>query len=308
MAVAKVCGIETEYGIHPSGRDANPIASSSCSSTPTSAELARVIGWDFEDETPRQRRPRLRPGGRPCPRRSRPTWPTPCSPTAPATTSTTPTRSTPRPSARPPRGRRSTTRPGEEVLRRSMASADGPCRRARRSSSTRTTPTARATPTARHENYLMDRACPSPASSALITPHFVTRQIFTGAGKVGCETAGRGGDVPAFQLTPARRVLRGGGRPRDHAEAADHQHPRRAPRRSPAVPPPARHHRRRQPVRGGDLPQAGHHRPGAGHDRGRRLRRRSTWPSRDPVPGHAARSPSTRPCRTVARAWPTAGR
>ena len=42
---------------------------------------------------------------------------------------------------------------------------------------------------------------------------------------------------------PARRLLRGRGRARDHAEAADHQHPRRAARRPGEVPPAARDHR-----------------------------------------------------------------
>jgi len=38
-----------------------------------------------------------------------------------------------------------------------------------------------------HENYLMDRETPFGAIVNNITPHFVTRQIFCGAGKVGCE-------------------------------------------------------------------------------------------------------------------------
>ena len=67
---------------------------------------------------------------------------------------------------------------------------------------------------------------------------------------------------------PARRLLRGRGRPRDHAEAPDHQHPRRAARRPGEVPPAARDHRRRQPGRDLDLPQGRDHRAGAGDDRG----------------------------------------
>ena len=76
----------------------------------------------------------------------------------------------------------------------------------------------------------------------------------------------RRGAVPAH---PARRLLRGGGRARDHAEAADRQHPRRAARRRAEVPPPARHRRRRQPVRGRHVPQGRHDRARAVHDRGR---------------------------------------
>ena len=145
-----------------------------------------------------------------------------------------------------------------------------------------------------HENYLMDRAVPFGQIVTHATAHFVTRQIFTGAGKVGSEVAGhrrRRGAVPAH---PAGRLLRGGGRPRDHAEAADRQHPRRAARRRPEVPPPPRHRRRRQHLRGRHLPQGRHHRHRAGHDRGRRPA------PRVPVRRHrcrrCARSPTTSRC------------
>ena len=54
-----------------------------------------------------------------------------------------------------------------------------------------------------HENYLLSRevAVRSPGH-AQITPHFVTRQIFTGAGKVGCELPNRSADDDvAYQLS-----------------------------------------------------------------------------------------------------------
>ncbi|MFZ9016051.1 MAG: depupylase/deamidase Dop, partial [Ilumatobacteraceae bacterium] len=52
-----------------------------------------------------------------------------------------------------------------------------------------------------HENYLMDRATPFGRIVSQVTTHFVTRQIFCGAGKVGCEQPGRDpADVP-FQLS-----------------------------------------------------------------------------------------------------------
>ena len=47
----------------------------------------------------------------------------------------------------------------------------------------------------------MDRAVPFARIAHLITPHLVTRQIFTGAGKVGSETAGNAGRDVAFQLS-----------------------------------------------------------------------------------------------------------
>ena len=52
-----------------------------------------------------------------------------------------------------------------------------------------------------HENYLMDRNTPFADIVAHATVHFVTRQIFTGAGKVGCEVPGVGVDEVPYQLT-----------------------------------------------------------------------------------------------------------
>src|SRR4051794_25206332 len=77
-----------------------------------------------------------------------------------------------------------------------------------------------------HENYLMSRDTPFGDIVKHLTPFFVSR---------------------------------GRGRPGDDAEAADHQHPGRAARGSVQVPPPARHHRRRQPLRDIHVPQGRHH-------------------------------------------------
>src|SRR5271156_6466682 len=51
VALPKVCGIETEYGIQHVGGDGNPVASSSMLVNAYVNDLARV-GWDFEDEAP----------------------------------------------------------------------------------------------------------------------------------------------------------------------------------------------------------------------------------------------------------------
>ena len=154
---------------------------------------------------------------------------------------------------------------GEQVMaeaaRRAAARSPAPSR----SSSTRTTPTARAPRTASHENYLMDRRTPFIDIIRGLIPFFVTRQVFAGAGRVGIGTEGRTPGLPAL---PAGRLLRGRGRPGDDAEAADHQHPRRAARRRGQVPPAARDHRRRQPGRAVDVPQGRDDVARAGHDRG----------------------------------------
>ena len=52
-----------------------------------------------------------------------------------------------------------------------------------------------------HENYLVDRAVPFGRLATQITPHFVSRQVFAGAGKVGCESPRAvPGDI-AYQLS-----------------------------------------------------------------------------------------------------------
>ena len=52
-----------------------------------------------------------------------------------------------------------------------------------------------------HENYLVDRATPFGELVSHGTAHLVTRQIFTGAGKVGSEVPGLGVDEVPYQLT-----------------------------------------------------------------------------------------------------------
>ncbi len=135
-------------------------------------------------------------------------------------------------------------------------------------------------------------------------PHPVLRlpagRLRCGPGRPGCRRPERG-----LPDQPAGRLLRGRGRPGDHAQAADHQHPRRAARRPGEVPPPARDHRRREHERGQHLPQARHDRAGAGDDRGAVPRRRPrAGDRRSPSCGP---SPTTRPAATWSRCA-TAGR
>ena len=52
-----------------------------------------------------------------------------------------------------------------------------------------------------HENYLVDRAVPFEQIVSHATAHFVSRQIFTGAGKVGCEIPGSSRHQVPFQIT-----------------------------------------------------------------------------------------------------------
>ncbi len=52
-----------------------------------------------------------------------------------------------------------------------------------------------------HENYLLDRSLPFGQIINGATTHFVSRQIFTGSGKVGCELPGVGSSKVPYQLT-----------------------------------------------------------------------------------------------------------
>ena len=65
----------------------------------------------------------------------------------------------------------------------------------------------------------MDRAAPFTRIVNGVTPHFVTRQIYCGAGKVGSETAIHDGERGGLPDLPAGRVLRGAGGPGDDPQA-----------------------------------------------------------------------------------------
>ncbi len=117
-----------------------------------------------------------------------------------------------------------------------------------------------------HENYLMPRRTPFP--DIVPRPHPVLRDA---PGRLRRRPGRARGRQPGSRLPdlPARRLLRDRGRARDHAQAPDHQHPRRAARRRRPLPAPARHHRRRQPPRRRDPAQDRHDLARARHDRGR---------------------------------------
>jgi Pup amidohydrolase len=200
MAITKVCGIETEYGIHATGGDPNPIAASSVLVNAYAADLDRRIGWDFEDESPgNDARGETRPDAMP-----------PMVETHLANTVLTngarfyvdhahPEFSTPECS-----NAFDTLlydKAGEEILRRSMLAAsrllpDSPTVVVYKNNSD-----GKGNSYGCHENYLVDRAVPFTTVAAGVIPHFVTRAIFTGAGKVGAETAALDSREVPFQIS-----------------------------------------------------------------------------------------------------------
>jgi Pup amidohydrolase len=196
VAVPKVCGIETEYGVVLRGAaDANPVLASSMLINGY-VEHHRV-GWDFEDESPgRDARGMVREGAQP-PEiethlvntvltngaryyvdHAHPEYSTPeC---ADALELVVADKAGERVLARSMQAARRLLEPGQEVVVYKNNS-DG-----------------KGNSYGTHENYLVDRAVPFATLVRHLLPWFVTRQVFTGAGKVGSEN----GAAPVdFQLS-----------------------------------------------------------------------------------------------------------
>ncbi|MGD0393316.1 MAG: proteasome accessory factor PafA2 family protein, partial [Acidimicrobiales bacterium] len=92
-------------------------------------------------------------------------------------------------------------RAGELILTRAMEAADLAVHDGSRVVIYKNNSDGKGNSYGAHENYLMDRAAPFTRIVAGITPHFVTRQIFAGAGKVGAETSTHDGRRVDFQLS-----------------------------------------------------------------------------------------------------------
>ncbi|HEV3367040.1 MAG TPA: depupylase/deamidase Dop [Acidimicrobiales bacterium] len=201
MAIPKVCGIETEYGIQVLHGDPNPIAASSVLINAYAHDVARQqTGWDFEDEAPgNDARGFAREGSMP-----------PQVETHLVNTVLTngaryyvdhahPEFSTPE--CRDALECVRYDRAGELILTRSMEAADLAVHDGSQLVVYKNNSDGKGNSYGAHENYLMDRAAPFSRIVAGVTPHFVTRQIFAGAGKVGAETAVHDGTHVDFQLS-----------------------------------------------------------------------------------------------------------
>jgi Pup amidohydrolase len=199
MAVPKVCGIETEYGVQHVGGDQNPVASSSMLVNAYVSDLAQA-GWDFEDEAPgNDARGFAREGSMPPEVETHLVNAVLTSGARYYVDHAHPELSTPE--CADALEAVLYDKAGEVVLMRSMAAAkrmlpEGESIVVYKNNSDR-----KGNSYGTHENYLMDRAVPFSRIAHLITPHFVTRQIYTGAGKVGTETPTIGGRTVPYQLS-----------------------------------------------------------------------------------------------------------
>ena len=203
MAIRKVCGIETEYGIVVRGADNNPVTASSLLINAYVQATARErgrIGWDFEDEQPANDargfsvddafapeiettlvNAVLTNGARFYVDHAHPEISTPEVTTA--------------------REAVVWDRGADEIVRAAMTAVttmldDGAEIIVHKNNSD-----GKGNSYGCHENYLLARELPFGRLSRQITPHFVTRQIFTGAGKVGCEVPGRPHDEIGYQIS-----------------------------------------------------------------------------------------------------------
>ena len=209
MAIPKICGIETEYGIVMRGTaESNPISASSLLINAYLASLESMrgaqhtprVGWDFEDESPGNDAREeamllslapevethlvnavLTNGARYYVDHAHPEYSAP--------------------EALDVREALVNDRAGEEILVRSMDAARSMLPDGQEIVVYKNNSDGKGNSYGCHENYLVDRAVPFGRIVAHATTHLVTRQIFTGAGKIGSEAPGMRTDEVPFQIT-----------------------------------------------------------------------------------------------------------
>ncbi len=202
MAVHKVLGIETEFGIlHRNEGDSNPVAASSMIiNAYVNGYLERRVGWDFEDEHPGvdargfNEFDALAPeiethlvnavltnGARYYVDHAHPELASPeCTDALQCTIY---------------------DRAAEEILIRSMDKANQLLPDGEELVIHKNNSDGKGNSYGCHENYLVDRSVPFGRIVLQIMPFFITRQIYCGAGKVGSEAAGLTHEEVPFQIT-----------------------------------------------------------------------------------------------------------
>ena len=200
MAIPKVCGIETEYGIVVRNADLNAVTASSLLINAFLGRSSTRTAWDFFDEQPGNDARGLLLGEILAPEVE----------THLVNTVLTngaryyvdhahPECSTPE--CRTPSEVVRYDRAAEEIMRLSMERAVAMLPAGGEVVVYKNNSDGKGNSYGCHENYLVDRAVPFGRLVSQITPHFVTRQVFAGAGKVGCESPGSmPGDI-AYQLS-----------------------------------------------------------------------------------------------------------
>jgi proteasome accessory factor PafA2 len=190
VAIPKICGIETEYGISVRDPvDFNPILTSSLLINAYAQPAFKRVKWDYEEENPlRDARGFERPapespmeeesglvnvilpnGARYYVDHAHPEYSSPeCS---------------------NPRDAVIWDKAGERILEGSIAAAQVIAPEGEKVFVYKNNSDGKGNSYGCHENYLVDRETPFPQLVRHLIPFFVTRQIFTGAGKVGAENS-----------------------------------------------------------------------------------------------------------------------
>jgi len=200
MAIPKVCGIETEYGIMVRGAESNPVTASSLLINSYLAVNYRKVGWDFEDEHPGHDargfavddllapdietnlvNSVLTNGARYYVDHAHPEISTPECLTALEVVRY--------------------DRAAEEIIRESMTAAASHLPADAEILCHKNNSDGKGNSYGCHENYLLARVVPFGRIVSQVTSHFVTRQIVIGAGKVGCELPGMSADDVPYQIS-----------------------------------------------------------------------------------------------------------
>ena len=201
MAIPKVIGTETEYGIAAVGMpDFNPVLSSSMLIS-TFAGALRRIRWDYEQESPLRDARGFEPvqvrepveedlglanvilpnGARYYVDHAHPEYSTP--------------------ECASPRELVVHDKAGERILERSLRELERILPAGQRIAIYKNNSDGKGNSYGTHENYLVDRATPFGDIVRDLTPFFVSRQIFTGAGKLGTEGQWTDERRVSYQLT-----------------------------------------------------------------------------------------------------------
>jgi proteasome accessory factor A len=201
VAIRKVLGMETEYGIqHKGAGDPNPIAASSVLINAYVNERNRKVGWDFEDEHPgNDARGFAREGSMPPEVETHLVNAVLTNGARYYVDHAHPEYSTPECSDA--RQIVLYDKSGERILAQSIEAAARMLPSGQGLVVYKNNSDGKGNSYGTHENYLMDRSVPFGRIVQHVMPHFVTRQIYCGAGKVGTEASTTGGLEVGFQLS-----------------------------------------------------------------------------------------------------------
>ncbi len=196
MAVPKIVGIETEYGVALRGApDPNPVVASSLLINGYVEQ--RRVGWDFEDESPgRDARGFARDGAQPPEIETHLVNAVLTNGARYYVDHAHPEYSTPE--CADPLEVTLFDKAGERILARSMEAARRLLPPGQEIVVYKNNSDGKGNSYGCHENYLVDRNVPFALLVRNLIPWFVTRQVFTGAGKVGSEN---GADAVDYQIS-----------------------------------------------------------------------------------------------------------